>query len=205
MQFRLQFCDDDQVISIRVFPGTSCTGLLGKVPWGTVGGSGMSLGGLFHTKFFAQFTTVEHQPLLDDRVAENMIHLGMQSNAFSRKTNAMYSVLLMARNFSYNWHTIKMASVVLHPGMKPNCMSSMCTCNQENALPSTLVPSWPFHGLEFCERVFPRSLQSHCRFMSSLRWMYLGTLIKSLVPEVTGSRNESYFSYGINVGFEVID
>ena len=60
-----------------------------------------------------------------------------QSNAFSRPTKAMQSILLEARDFSCSCLTTKIASVVPLPGMKPNWESSIDTnCLRK---PSTIL------------------------------------------------------------------
>ena len=64
--------------------------------------------------------------MLSLRRAHQMTCLGIWSNAFSRSTKRPCTVA--AWNFPFNWCTINMASVVLRPGIKPNCMPSMCTC-----------------------------------------------------------------------------
>ena len=59
--------------------------------------------------------------------AHQMTFLGTRSNAFSRSTKAMSSLLLAARYFSCSCLTTKIASVVPLPGTKPNLESSIDT------------------------------------------------------------------------------
>ena len=82
----------------------------------------------FHTcPVWAASATFKYRVL---QWVHQMTRLHTRPNAFSSSTNAMYTccVLLMARNVSCNWRTMNMAYVVLRPGLKPNCISSMRTC-----------------------------------------------------------------------------
>ena len=49
------------------------------------------------------------------------------SKAFSKSTKAIQSSLFLAKYFSCSWRTMKIASVVLFPAIKPNCMLSIFT------------------------------------------------------------------------------
>ena len=107
--------------------------------------------------------------------AHQITCLGTWSNAFSRLTKAMFHVLLTAQNICCNWRTMDMASVVLHPGKKTNCMSSMCTCCHMNfsATFSRTFMTW-FSNLR--PWYFPRSratplpLLREMMILCSLRW-----------------------------------
>ena len=131
---------------IQGFPGTSCMKTLARrlpEPW-AVGGSSKSLGEhplshwtlhsgckqhaiCFWFSYMLCMSRTSHSSMLSLWRAQ-ITCLGTWSNAFSRLTKAMYSVLLTAWNISCNWCTMNMASVVLHPGKKPNSMSSLCIC-----------------------------------------------------------------------------
>ena len=52
---------------------------------------------------------------------------GTLSKAFSRSTKAIQSSLFLAKYFSCSWRTMKIASVVLFPAIKPNCILSIFT------------------------------------------------------------------------------
>ena len=69
--------------------------------------------------------------------AHQMTFRGTQSNAFSRSTKAMQSLLLAARYFSCSCLTTKIASVVPLPATKPNWESS--TDNNCLMRPSTIL------------------------------------------------------------------
>ena len=61
--------------------------------------------------------------------AHHRTSLGTLSRAFSKSTNAKYKFhFFFAKYFSCNCLKIKMAFMVPHPSIEPNCISSMSTC-----------------------------------------------------------------------------
>ena len=54
--------------------------------------------------------------------------LGTRSKAFSKSTNAKCKFFGFGKCLTCNCFKIKMAFVVPHPGVKPNCILSMFTC-----------------------------------------------------------------------------
>ena len=54
--------------------------------------------------------------------------LGTLSKAFSGSTKAKYSFFLLPRYLSCNCRAMKIVSMVLLPGMNPNCIESVLTC-----------------------------------------------------------------------------
>ena len=70
-----------------------------------------------------------HYPLIHTHISQcPPNHLPRHPiNAFSRSTKAIHSSIFFAKYFSCSWRTIKIASVVLLPAIKPNCMLSIFT------------------------------------------------------------------------------
>ena len=126
----------------------------------------------FHTELFTQIATTKtlllefsymlcmrpacHSLMPSLRRAHKMTRLGTQSKAFFRSTKAMYSVLLTTWNVSCNRRTMNVASVVLHPSMKPNCIPSIRTCRRNflcrsyMTWSSNLRPQWFLRARTHC-------------------------------------------------------
>ena len=153
MKFLQRFRDDKQVICTHVFSGRSCTKLLGE---------GFQNHKHFNTEPFTHIATnmhsapgilymicmgcSGHSSTLGLQRAHQMTRLCAWSNATSRLTRAMYSVLLMAGNFCCSWCTVNMEMVVQNSGMEPKCMSSMAVAVIGSSLPLSLELLW----LNFC-------------------------------------------------------
>src|SRR6266516_4037939 len=90
---------------------------------------------------------------------------GTLSKAFSKSTKAIHNSFCLPRNFSWTWRTIKIASVVPLPGLKPNCISSIFTIflirvsktlsNTFNTCSSSFIPLYELHS-----RAFPLPLHT---------------------------------------------
>ena len=79
---------------------------------------------LLLTSLYMDWTRrTSHSSIPSLRIAHQMTSRGTRSNAFSRSTKVMSSGLLAAKCFSCSWRTIKIASVVPRPDMKPHCIS----------------------------------------------------------------------------------
>ena len=70
-----------------------------------------------------------HTPFLELK-AHHRTFLDTRSKALSRSTKAKWIIFSAVIYFSSSWRTTKMASVVLLPGTKPNCISSIFTISR---------------------------------------------------------------------------
>ena len=76
---------------------------------------------------------------------------GTLSEALSKLTNAIYSFVCFARYFSWSCLKIKIASVVLRPGQKPNCILSMLTVSRM-MFSTTLSITYSTWSVNFSQR-----------------------------------------------------
>ena len=72
-------------------------------------------------------TSIAHSSTPRLLITQQRTFLGTRSKAFSRSTKEKQRGFFAATYFSYNWWTIKMASVLPLPDTKPNCISLTST------------------------------------------------------------------------------
>ena len=98
----------------------------------------------FHTELFTQVATYpysasgvfihapneRHQPLLNAALAKSPpdAPFGYMIECFFQIDKGHVQCPVNGINFSCNWRTMNMASVMLRPCIKANCMSSTCSC-----------------------------------------------------------------------------
>ena len=77
---------------------------------------------------------------------QHSVHQGNRSKASSKSTNANYKFFFFAKYFSCNILKMKMAFVVSHPGINPNCItvSTYCLVNL-SIIPSAIYRVWSFN------------------------------------------------------------
>src|SRR5664279_3844710 len=77
--------------------------------------------------YIAWITLTSHSSTPNFLSAHQTTSRGTLSKAFSRSTKAIHISCFLVKNLSCICLTMKMASVVPRPGLKPNCILSICT------------------------------------------------------------------------------
>ena len=84
-----------------------------------------------HTRFsifsISRYGSITHSPTTTLLIVYQKILLDTRLKAFSKSTKAKYMGFCCRRCFSCNYNRMEIASVVLLPHIKPNCMLSIST------------------------------------------------------------------------------